>query len=459
MSLALQWAALLVVATLSTLAIWLASARTPELLVVLLAAALPATIAFGVLLYRHQRSSRIARRAVESLEARASGFLESAMDPIVAIDEDQRVIQFNAGGRARVPVAARRGDRQSIDMLLPPRFRAAHGEHIRRFASTGVTSRRMGDMRALAALRANGEEFPIDASISQHVENGRKVLTAILRDVTEREGAKSRLATSEGRLRGILDSAMDAVITVDEQQKIVLFNDAAQAMFGCPRDQAIGAPLAWFIPERFRQDHAAHVEQFGATGVIARRHGRRARRHGPAPQRRGVPDRRVDLAAARGRRQALHGDPARRQRARPRARELRSRARSCASSRAPPAPRARTRRPDRARAARRDRAVDVGAQDGHRLVRGSPAGADPALAKRLDRMEAQIIQTIASMRRIAADLRPLSLDDLGLVAAVETLAQSFERRSGVRRPPRGRRARPALPPCSPPRSTASSRNR
>jgi len=432
MSLALQWAALLVVATLSTLAIWLASARTPELLVVLLAAALPATIAFGVLLYRHQRSSRIARRAVENLEARASGFLESAMDPIVAIDEDQRVIQFNAAAERAFlwPRGAVIG--QSIDMLLPPRFRAAHGDHIRRFASTGVTSRRMGDMRALAALRANGEEFPIDASISQHVENGRKVLTAILRDVTEREGAKSRLATSEGRLRGILDSAMDAVITVDEQQKIVLFNDAAQAMFGCPRDQAIGAPLAWFIPERFRQDHAAHVEQFGATGVIARRMGGARVVTG---LRRNGEEFPIDASISQLREgdaklyTVILRDVSERVRALERLAQSREELRELASA-------ASTAREDeKARIARELHdeiaqsmsalKMDIG------LVRGSPAGADPALAKRLDRMEAQIIQTIASMRRIAADLRPLSLDDLGLVAAVETLAQSFERRSGV----------------------------
>ena len=74
----------------------------------------------------------------------------------------------------------------------------------------------------------------------------------ILRDVTERVRAEALLARSEARLRGILDSAMDAIITVDATQHIVLFNAAAEAMFGCPREEAIGAPLAWFIPERLR---------------------------------------------------------------------------------------------------------------------------------------------------------------------------------------------------------------
>ena len=71
------------------------------------------------------------------------------------------------------------------------------------------------------------------------------------------------LRRSEGRLRGILDSAMDSIITVDQNQRVVLFNDAAEAMFGWRRDEAIGTALDNFIPERFRHVHAAHVERFG----------------------------------------------------------------------------------------------------------------------------------------------------------------------------------------------------
>ena len=95
----------------------------------------------------------------------------------------------------------------------------------------------------------------------------------ILRDVTERVRAQAQLARSEARLRGILDSAMDAIITVDERQHIVLFNAAAEAMFGCPRDEAIGAPLDWFIPERFRAGHGDHVRDFGDADSASRRMG------------------------------------------------------------------------------------------------------------------------------------------------------------------------------------------
>ena len=78
---------------------------------------------------------------------------------------------------------------------------------------------------------------------------------------------------SEARLRGILESAMDAIITVDATQRVVLFNAAAEAIFGCTREEAIGAPLMRFIPDRFRSVHAGHVEDFGRQGTPARQMG------------------------------------------------------------------------------------------------------------------------------------------------------------------------------------------
>jgi len=83
------------------------------------------------------------------------------------------------------------------------------------------------------------------------------------------------LALSEARLRGILESATDAILTVDETQTVLMANRAASEMFGCPIEAMIGAPLARFIPERFRATHSRDVEAFGAEPISARKMGRR----------------------------------------------------------------------------------------------------------------------------------------------------------------------------------------
>ncbi len=91
------------------------------------------------------------------------------------------------------------------------------------------------------------------------------------------ETTSTALRSSETRMRSILQSAMDAIITVDDRQVIVLFNAAAAGMFGCPSEHAVGQPVTRFIPDRFHERHAAYIERhrqetasadaFGVAGV------------------------------------------------------------------------------------------------------------------------------------------------------------------------------------------------
>lgn len=71
-------------------------------------------------------------------------------------------------------------------------------------------------------------------------------------------------------LAGVLESAMDAIITVNPRHHIVLFNHAAEKMFGWSRQEVMHQPLDKLIPGRFHHAHARHLEAFGATGTTAR---------------------------------------------------------------------------------------------------------------------------------------------------------------------------------------------
>ncbi len=268
-----------------------------------------------VLLYRQIRQRQASGLALQSVTARVGDIVEAAMDPIVTVDAAQRIVLFNAAaekvfGWPREAVWVNRWKSSSRSGF------ATGTVSISMASPTGATTRRMGGQTILAGLRANGEEFPIDASISQHSEDGRQLFTVILRDIGERLEREALLARGEARMRGILDSAMDAIITVDRSQHIVLFNAAAEALFGCPRGEAIGVPLAWFIPERFRGAHTEHVRRFGETGTASRRMGALRvvtglRRNGEEfPIDASISQRR------RGRQQVLHGDSSRRLRAR-----------------------------------------------------------------------------------------------------------------------------------------------
>jgi PAS domain S-box-containing protein len=157
-------------------------------------------------------ASKIARditerkRAEQSLKesrARFEGIIESAMDAIITIDEAQRVILFNTAAERMFGYSAADALGQSLDRFIPARFRAAHRAHVRVFEDTGVTSRAMGKLGDLLALRADGKEFPIEASISQTEVDGAKLFTVILRDISERKETEERLSRSESQLRAL----------------------------------------------------------------------------------------------------------------------------------------------------------------------------------------------------------------------------------------------------------------
>jgi PAS domain S-box-containing protein len=88
------------------------------------------------------------------------------------------------------------------------------------------------------------------------------------------------LLENEQRLASVIGSAMDAVITVDGEQRITLFNGAAEAMFGYRSGEVVGQPLERLIPPRFRANHAEHIEGFGRTQVTRRKMGSLGRIYG-----------------------------------------------------------------------------------------------------------------------------------------------------------------------------------
>src|SRR3954453_11315841 len=99
--------------------------------------------------------------------ARLAGLLDSAMDAIISVDDGQRIVLYNRAAEKLFGWSADEIRGKPLELLLPERYRGVHGQQLRRFGATGTTSRSMGDNTILYALRKDGTEFPIEASISQ----------------------------------------------------------------------------------------------------------------------------------------------------------------------------------------------------------------------------------------------------------------------------------------------------
>jgi PAS domain S-box-containing protein len=100
-------------------------------------------------------------------------------------------------------------------------------------------------------------------------------VAALFHDITERKRVELMLRLSEAKASGILSVSADAIICIDESQRITLFNDGAEKIFGYSRMEVIGAPLDILIPQRLRAIHREHVTTFSAGPPTARRMGQR----------------------------------------------------------------------------------------------------------------------------------------------------------------------------------------
>ena len=123
----------------------------------------------------------------------------------------------------------------------------------------------------------DGCERQVVAVGKTEFRDGKPVrVIGIVRDVTERRQTEAAVHDSEARLSGILAIAVDAIISIDDQQRITLFNHGAETIFGYASDEVLGKPLEMLMPGRFRAAHAGHVHQFATSGTAARRMGERS---------------------------------------------------------------------------------------------------------------------------------------------------------------------------------------
>ncbi len=243
------------------------------------------------------------RDALDEATTRLAAIVETAMDPIVTVDDRQRIVLFNQAAEQAFGCARSAAIGAPLDQFIPARFRDAHRRRIEEFGRTGTTTRRMGEQNVLWALRADGSEFPIEASISQTVAGTRRYFTVILRDITRRKNFEDALRRQQEELRELSARVLEA--REEEKTSIAreLHDELGQLLTALKMD------VAW-LRERL------------------------------------------------------------------------------------------------------------------------PAAA-PETAQKVEQMNAVLDQTVGSVRRISADLRPLMLDDLGLADAASWLVEDFARRAGI----------------------------
>jgi len=213
------------------------------------------------------------QKRAEASDLRLAAIVESSLDPIVGKDLNGIVTSWNGAAGHLFGYSAAEMIGQSVRRLIPP-DRLHEEERIMRGIRHGERIESFETVR----LRKDGTALDVAVTISPVLDARGRVIGAskIARDITGRKRLEDAVRQSQDSLRGIVQSAMDAIISIDEGQRVVMLNPAAAAMFGYSTEQALGKPLEDFIPARYRRAHGEHVRQFAETGVTARAMGKLA---------------------------------------------------------------------------------------------------------------------------------------------------------------------------------------
>ena len=202
---------------------------------------------------------KLTEQKLRDSESTLSGIVGSAMDAIITVNDAHEIVLFNTAAEKMFGLTSQEAIGKTLDPFIPEPFRAEHGENIRSFGDTGTTTRAMKSLGVLRALRKNGEEFPIEASIA-HVHAGKESLfSVIIRDITERHKAEAALRESERRFRLVANSAPVMIWMSDGDGQRTYFNQPWFDFTGRLPDSELGTGwTAGVYPE----DLKAYLDSF-----------------------------------------------------------------------------------------------------------------------------------------------------------------------------------------------------
>jgi PAS domain S-box-containing protein len=215
----------------------------------------PLESAEGILVTAAIRDISVRREAEEHLarmESRYRGLLEAAPDAMVVVNQGGEIVLLNV--QAEKQFGYRRDELlgQEVKNIIPKGF-AERLIADRTRSAADALAQKIGTGIELTARRKDGSEFPIEIMLSPLESAEGTLVTAAIRDISVRKEAEQHLAQMEGRYRGLLEAAPDAMVVVNQGGEIVLLNVRAERQFGYRRDELLGQQVKNIIPEGFAE--------------------------------------------------------------------------------------------------------------------------------------------------------------------------------------------------------------
>jgi diguanylate cyclase (GGDEF)-like protein/PAS domain S-box-containing protein len=172
-------------------------------------------------------------------EARYSTVLDAAFDAIVTITPDGIVRWFNRGAERIFGHRAEEVIGQPVTLLMPERYRELCVAGLHRYLRTGE-AHVVGGTIELVGLRNDGSELPIEMSLGETHEDGERLFTGVIRDVTERKEVENAIKESEERFRSLVQYTSDIITILEADGTIRYISPAVERVMGYKPEEQIG---------------------------------------------------------------------------------------------------------------------------------------------------------------------------------------------------------------------------
>jgi PAS domain S-box-containing protein len=192
--------------------------------------------------------------------------VDTAVDGVILIDADGRVLMFNPACEKLFGYSAAEVMGRNVKMLMPLRYSAEHDSYLASYAGTSV-KKIIGIGREVVGQRKDGSTFPMDLSVGEAKENGKPIFVGIIHDLTERERSEREVRETAARLKAVVETAVDGVIMIDTVGLVLMFNPACEKLFGYAAREVIGRNVKMLMPSPYRDEHDHYLDNFHRTGV------------------------------------------------------------------------------------------------------------------------------------------------------------------------------------------------
>ena len=195
---------------------------------------------------------KAAEKHLAQMEGRYRGLLEAAPDAMVVVNQGGAIVLLNVQAEKQFGYSRDELIGQKVKNIIPEGFAERLIADGTRSAAEAL-AQQIGTGIELIARRKDGSEFPIEIMLSPLESAEGTLVTAAIRDISVRKAAEKHLAQMEGRYRGLLEAAPDAMVVVNQGGAIVLLNVQAEKQFGYSRDELIGQKVKNIIPDGFAE--------------------------------------------------------------------------------------------------------------------------------------------------------------------------------------------------------------